>query len=71
MTTESTENDARLDRVLRVLDKWGIDLADERSTLDQGEDFTEAIREDGAWRFVRDMRSALVIPPGVASSSDE
>lgn len=59
------ESDVRLNRVLRVLGKWGIDLNDERSTLDQGGDFAEAIREDGAWRFVRDMRSALVLPSGI------
>lgn len=63
-TEHEPQGDARLDRLLRVFDKWGIDFTDDgRSTVDQGEDFAEAIQESGAWRFVRDVRSALVVPP--------
>lgn len=54
-------------RVEAVLTEWGV-LASDGDFVDD-DDFAEAIRESGAWRLARDLRSALGVtdsptPPG-------
>lgn len=50
-----------LDEVRALAEEWGIVARDGDFVGD--EDFDEAIRENGAWRFARDLRTALDARP--------
>lgn len=47
----------RLDRVLGVMSEWGIDEESEGEPFEP--EFAEAVHENGAWRFARDLRAAI------------
>ena len=61
---------ARLAKVGEVLTEWGALSADGDfvGSIEDGEDFAEAIQESGAWRFVRDLRAALASVPEPSDS---